>query len=415
MKKIFIFLCLCVFVFPLEAAIQTPTIHSNFELIESVPKDTIYGQPHVRRTQTVWLDMLNEAKKTIDLGAFYLTDAPHSSMDPVIFALKKAAERGVKVRIILDGAFYDQSKPTAQLLEGQPNITIRVLPMNALTGGVMHAKYFVVDDEDSFVGSSNFDWRALDQIHEIGVRIRNRALAQTILQVFNLDWALCETKDVNQHRFLLYKYATTPLVTVENPIVLQHQHELLVIHPAFSPKSLLPMGVDWELKQFVQLMKQAQHQILMQVLVYSPAAGYQQKGYWATLDNAIRAAAGRGVHLKLIVSNWALKKPGIDYLKSLSVIPNVEIKYSLLPLYQHKAIQYARVEHCKYMVIDHNLSWVGTGNWQWGYFYDTRNIAIIIKGSEPNKTLHSIFFRDWFGPYVHPIKASEDYSSVRTH
>jgi len=417
-KRILIFLAILLSFFlliPSFASDNTPNIKSNFELIESVPKDTIFGQPGVRHTQQVWLDMINTAQKTIDIGAFYFSSQPGSAMEPVINAIVKASEHGVKVRIILDGSFYKQSLPSMKTLQNKSNIEIRIIPIKYISGGVMHAKYMIVDNADVFVGSENFDSRALDQVHEIGVRVRNERLASTVLQVFNLDWKLCLTKNIVAYQYLLYKKFEHLPVTVQRPITVKFGDQLISIHPAFSPKNLVPQGLDWEQDQMISLINSARHELLMQVLQYSPAKGYGIKGYWKDLDNAIRAAAGRGVKVKMIVSNWSQKKPAIQFIKSLSLVPNVQIKISTLPPYQGKFIPFSRVEHCKYFVVDNDLSWIGTGNWEWSYFYTTRNIAMIIHGFAVNKLLQDIFNRDWNGPYVSPVDINKNYQPPKTH
>lgn len=36
--------------------------------------------------------------------------------------------------------------------------------MKRLTGGVLHSKFWVVDDKHVYVGSANMDWRSLTQV-----------------------------------------------------------------------------------------------------------------------------------------------------------------------------------------------------------------------------------------------------------
>ena len=57
----------------------------------------------------------------------------------------------------------------------------------------MHAKYFVVDGEEAFVGSQNFDWRALEHIHEMGAHVRVPAFGRALAAVFLEDWDIAET------------------------------------------------------------------------------------------------------------------------------------------------------------------------------------------------------------------------------
>jgi phosphatidylserine/phosphatidylglycerophosphate/cardiolipin synthase-like enzyme len=76
----------------------------------------------------------------------------------------------VKVRIIVDAGMYKTYPETVDWLGMQPNIYVVKYDVKALTGGIQHAKFFIVDGEQVFFGSQNFDWRALSHVHEIGVR-----------------------------------------------------------------------------------------------------------------------------------------------------------------------------------------------------------------------------------------------------
>ena len=272
----------------------------------------------------------------------------------------------------------------------------------------------VVDAQDCFVGSQNFDWKSLQHVHEIGLRVRNTTLAKTILRVFNMDWALCAHHDFATRNRLIFAKSLFN-VSAQRPVQVQYHGKTLLIHPAFSPRNLLPTGLDWEQTQLVNLIHSAHRQVLLQVLQYSPVKSWGQRGYWGALDQAIRRAAARGVHVKFIVSNWNLNKPAISYLKSLSLVPNVRIKFSAIPQYSKGFISYARVEHAKYAVIDNDLIWVGTGNWEWSYFHDTRNLALIVQGTQPNSVLSQIFWRDWKGPYTHYLKVDDKYHAPKTH
>ncbi len=388
--------------------------HALFEIVESVPVETDYGHPETLRTQAAWLDMIQSATTSIDIGAFYFSGEPGEALDPILEAINAAAARGVNVRLVLDEAFRDQSAATVALLTQGEHLVIRYIPMGQLTGGVMHAKYMIVDKHDCFVGSQNFDWKALDHIHEIGVRIKSDAIAHTIDKVFELDWQLAETKNVTTHQQLLFE-PDDGLVSSDMPVIFQEGEQYFTVHPAFSPQGLLPMGVDWEQDELIRLLKKARHHVHAQVLQYSADAGFHRKGYWAALDNALREAAGRGVKIEMIMSDWSMASPSVDYVKSLAIIPNITIKFSTVPAYSGGFLEFARVEHCKYLVIDEDTSWVGTGNWEWSYFNNTRNIAIIAKHKRIARQLTEIFKKGWDSQYVQLVDPNKLYEPPKTH
>lgn len=389
---------------------------TTFQIVESVPEATSYGQPGVPRTGKVWLNMIRGARRSVDIAAFYITNKPGEALAPVMNALVARARAGVMVRILLGRTFYRESRKSIEPLRGIVNLEIRILPVDSLTGGVLHAKYFIVDDNSVFVGSPNWDWRALSQIHEIGVHIINRRFARTFEAVFDFDWHLASHPDLPKAERAAVRPPDFAPVTEGNPVILHDEHgSVAVAFPAFSPPSLVPRWVDNEQPSLVRLIESATHTLRIQVMTISALIHYGPKGYWPAIDNALRDAAARGVKVEIIVANWALRWPMQEYLKSLAVLPNITVKFSALPPAPQGFIPYARVEHCKYAIADRNRAYIGTGNWGWSYFNNTIDASVFFSGNGPVSTLIKIFDRDWDGPYVTTLKPGVHYKPPRNH
>jgi len=82
---------------------------------------------------------------------------------------------------------------------------------------------------------------------------------------------------------------------------------------------------------------------------------------------------------------------------------------STIPEWSGGYISLSRVEHCKMMFIDDSLSWIGSSNWKRDYFYDSRNIAIVVKNSLVNSILSQIFLKSWDGPYSWEVDPEREY------
>lgn len=387
-----------------------------FQIVESVPVATDYGEPGVPRTQQVWLDLIRHAQRRIDIAAFYISNQPGEALQPVLDALIARARSGIAIRILLDATFMKQSQAAYDLLRGQPGIEIRILPVDKLTGGVLHAKYFVVDGQTVFVGSQNWDWRALSQIHEIGAMVRNTRLAHTFEAAFDFDWTLAADPDLPAAvRRAVLPPDFSP-VTAQDPIVIdQPDGKPLVISAAFSPPALLPTWLDREEPTLLRFIDSARHTLDIQVMTLGAFKDYGPKGWWPALDSALRDAAARGVKVRIVVADWALREPMQSYLKSLALMPDIAVKYSALPEAPQGFIPYARVEHCKYAVADGRRSYIGTGNWSWSYFETTVDASLFIAGAAPARTLEAIFERDWMGRYVHMIEPGRLYEAPKIH
>lgn len=400
------------------ASFTAPTVpaSSRFQIVESVPEATVYGEPGVPRTQAVWLRMIRDARKRIDIAAFYISEKPGGPLKPVLDALAARARAGVAVRILMDQTFFKGSAASVDWLRKVPGITIRVLPVDTLTGGVLHAKYMVVDGQHVFVGSQNWDWRALDQIHEIGARIDDRRFAQTFDAAFDFDWRLAGDPDLPKAA----KIAVEPLafapVTAQDPVLLDGKDgDALTAFPAFSPPSLAPRWVTPEQTALAHMIEASRHVLRIQVMTLSAIRHYGPKGWWPAIDTALRDAAARGVQVRIIVADWALREPMQSYLKSLAALPGITVKFSRLPPSPQGFIPYARVEHAKYAVADDRTVCIGTGNWEWSYFNSTVDASVFVHGAGPARTLASIFDRDWNGPYVTTLEPGGHYAPPRNH
>jgi len=377
----------------------------EFELVQSVPAETELGTPGLSQTSDVWLKMINGAKENIDIETFYFANEKNEPLEEILSALKNAAGRNVRVRIIVDSTFYSNNDKSIDELEGIQNITIKKIPFGNIAGGVMHAKYFVVDGDNLFIGSQNMDWRAIKHIHEIGARVKNKNLAAAFLAVFNNDWNLCDgiNSAVNENEF----------VNSMNPVVINSdEFGEIIIYPAFSPLKLNAANMNSEEAELLKIIGETKDSLLIQIYSYSPKAK-NEKNYYDAIDNALRDAASRGVQIKIIFSDWAIRETAIDFIKDLSTVPNIEIKFSTIPQYSGGFIPYSRVEHCKYFVSDNKLSWISTSNWEWGYFYNSRNATLIINNKKINSILAEVFYKDWNGPYTSPVDINKKYEPVK--
>lgn len=409
---------LCTLAFGLLA---TATVHAaktspDFQVVESVPEATIYGQPGVPRTQQVWLRMIHSARHSIDIAAFYISEKPDGPLKPVLDALAARARAGVRVRILIDQTFLKDSTPSLDRLRKVPGIEIRVLPVNKLTGGVLHAKYMVIDGRSVFVGSQNWDWRALTEIHEIGARIVDPRFAKTFDAAFDFDWRLAADPDLPKAAERAMRPPAFAPVTEQDPVLLHDAGgETVTAFPAFSPPAMTPHWVTPEQPALVRMIDGAQHVFRLQVMTLSAIRHYGPRGWWPAIDTALRDAAARGVQVRIIVADWALREPMQSYLKSLAALPGITVKFSHLPPSPQGFIPYARVEHAKYAIADDRSAYIGTGNWEWSYFNNTVDASVFVHGTGPAKTLAAIFDRDWNGPYVTTLKPGTEYEPPRTH
>src|SRR5262249_6278925 len=162
-------------------------------------------------------------------------------------------------------------------------LEIRRLDMHARAGGILHAKYFIVDRAQAYLGSQNFDWRSLTHIQELGVRLRAPAIVATLVDLFETDWALAGGRHAPVR---LHTHASDPY-----PLVVGEGKERMELTPVASPQGWLPDEKLWELPRLVALIDGARKSVRVQLLTY--------RADFDELDAAVCRAAARGVHVEL--------------------------------------------------------------------------------------------------------------------
>jgi phosphatidylserine/phosphatidylglycerophosphate/cardiolipin synthase-like enzyme len=376
--------------------------YDNFEIVESTPIGTSLDNPDIRNAREVWIEMVNGAEHSLDFEEFYISNEPGEQLEGVLNAILQAAERGVRVRFIVDAGMYKTYPGMVDSLGRHRNIAVRIINFRKLAGGIQHSKYFIVDGKEAFFGSQNFDWRALDQIHELGVRVRDIGAVRVYQDVFNLDWGLAEKNDPALiHEFLHHTSYPMPIKLIEG------NGDTVTFLPTASPKVLIPDTTLWDETNIVRLIDNAKGEVLLQFLTYSPLT--YDKGYYPVLNDALLRAAARGVKVKLIVADWEKTPRQVEQLKILAANPNIEVRFSAIPDLPNRYISYARVEHCKYIVTDASACWIGSSNAEKSYFYSTRNVGVVVWNAKIGQLLRRIFMKDWNGPYTELIRQDGEY------
>lgn len=364
------------------------------ELVETTPVETPLDHPEIPDAHAVWREMIDGAQRTVDVAQFYISNAPGSRLELVLQAMEAAAARGVRVRVLVDEGFSKKYPEPLERLGARQGIEVRRFDVGKRMGGVLHAKYFIVDGRDAYLGSQNFDWRSLEHIHEIGVRVRRPEITRALAEVFELDWALAggaEGKPAPAQG------AGAPRFPVE----VREGGQATALTPLFSPKGWLPDEALWDLPRLRGLIDGARRSVVVQLLTHRPKT--RDGAPFPDLDEALRGAGRRGARVRLMVADWG-KRPGtIEGLQRLAEAPGVEVKMVTIPRWSGGFIPFARVAHAKYMVVDGGAAWVGTSNWEADYFTKSRNVGLLVEGGPIAGQLTRVFEELWGGPYAERV------------
>ena len=360
---------------------------SPLELVESAPVETTLDHPEIRDAWQVWPEMIRHATGRIDLAEFYASDEPGSRLTAVIAALQDAAARGVRVRFLAEHGFVKTYPEVLQALSAH-GIEVRIFEVKKVMGGVLHAKYFVVDGREAYLGSQNFDWRSLQHIQELGVRFRQPDAVRALEDIYALDWALA---------------AGAPRPAPASPYQFpQHTRDGAEVTLLASPRGFLPDEKLWDLPALVELIDSARRSVRVQLLTYAEVP---------ELQAALVRAAARGVAVTLLLSDWELRPKTLRELRALD--PRIAVRIFTIPQASAGFIPFARVAHAKYCVVDAARGWVGTSNWEPDYFFKSRNVGLLLDGGQIPPQLEAFFLGNWGSTYAAPFDREREYTAPR--
>ncbi len=144
------------------------------------------------------LNLLGSAKNTIRIQVYqYTTRDPHSPgghWGELDAAIRGAAERGVKVQLLVDSYSLKSGQADLKALSQLKNMEVRIVKIPTWSGGhldfarLIHSKYLTVDGEVSWVGSENWSQNYFTTSRNVGVLVHSRDIAQQLEQVFHQIW-----------------------------------------------------------------------------------------------------------------------------------------------------------------------------------------------------------------------------------
>jgi len=149
------------------------------------PAPVIHYAP-VENLEHADVALIDQAEHNIDLAAYVMTDWP------VMRALIRAAQRGVKVRIYMDGGRIGEREPTPLFREliATPEIEVR---FKRAGSPLMHLKSYQIDGRLLRTGAANFSATGLKrQDNDLGV-IENAEAAAAFKRAFDARFAAGET------------------------------------------------------------------------------------------------------------------------------------------------------------------------------------------------------------------------------
>lgn len=349
---------------------------SNFAqayLVELIPKglEDLRGTPRVAYTEDVLVELTSKTKSSIDLTAMYwaLLADPDSDDEKgftpeeldvmgagtgraLYEALRAAAERGVRIRILQSPGFSDKMQESNLLqADFSDRILIHSVDMGKWYGGggMMHQKVWIFDQQHLYLGSANMDWKSIAQVKEMGVVVEDcpelaadagkyfeawwafAALSPTSVQVFDpvarIDrcvppWSILVPQGQRAPSTLASGKAETAY-NWKAPLSVNLGGERGTVLITGCPQEVLDSGRTWDQQGLVRTIDDARKSICVSVMDFAPVGLYNRQSpgaplgaeggmpydtpvWWSSLFDALLSAVlTRKVYVRLLVSKWA--------------------------------------------------------------------------------------------------------------
>ena len=171
-------------------------------------------------TSSMILEMIEEARVSIDIEQAYITNSSDQQLNPFLDAAVNASRRGVKVRVLLDSYWYnvEDTNDNDEMAALINSISLsESLPLEARCAGLepnnlekIHNKGVIVDLQKVLVSSINWNDNSPNFNREAGIIISDPVAAAYFSSVFEDDWNASSAGEADSADYL--KYAITGVV-----------------------------------------------------------------------------------------------------------------------------------------------------------------------------------------------------------
>ncbi len=306
---------------------------------------------------------------------FYILESC-AFLDKVLLSLVKASHRGVVCKIILDSIgsikFFKTIWPKIMIDAGIELVeSFKFSFLNFIFNRLdlrQHKKFILIDSNITYIGSMNLidsnnfkKYLNLGKWIDLMIKIKGSFLLQIMKLIFSYDWEL-ETGVciLNKNFFLNFKNIYMNKKKKISKII-------QVVNYSFGlPKDLIH-------KSLLNIIFSAKKRLVITTPYFVPTK---------YLLDAIFMIAKKGINVKIIIPN-----KNDSFL--LYLVNNVFLKYLLLKNIQVYIFKNGFL-HTKTILIDHNISIIGSINFDIRSILLNFEIALIIDNISINKRLYNI-------------------------
>ena len=146
------------------------------------------------------LEIINTANETIDIEQMTFDSAWSNDTNPLVTALVNAANRGIRVRVLLNdeeafnrgGTAKPKNTLTIDALNRVQNITAKTANLKAMGVDYIHNKGMVADGNRTLISSINWDQNSITNNREAAVVISSPEVYSHYEALFEHDWTVSQ-------------------------------------------------------------------------------------------------------------------------------------------------------------------------------------------------------------------------------
>ncbi len=177
----------------LSSGNYSPTFNST-EIQGEFEVTPVIGPDTNMKNSTV-LGEIRSAEESIYLQQYYIRDWDGEE-NPYLEAIKEAAKRGVRVKILLDSTWYhqgvggnDEMVDELNDLAEDKSLDLEARSLSDYQGLIKsHNKGMIVDEDSVLVSTINWNENSMRRNRELGVIVENDKIADYYSNVFLNDW-----------------------------------------------------------------------------------------------------------------------------------------------------------------------------------------------------------------------------------
>jgi len=371
-----------------------PVADGTVTIVESAPAEM--NCPKSVDAESGFSALVDNALHELLFESYYIQKGVSEKF---IAALKNAARRGVKIKMLLADIAPADKTLAVELVSEFPGIEVRYIDLrkNRWLYGSVHCKTVIADERYTSCGGTNYSFAGFFENRETSVIIDDKNFAHNMKIIFESDWSMAApgntfagAKSPNAKTY----DAADSVKPAANPFQKPLPCDFLLIEAA--PAELNNPFIHNIQPTLGYLIDRAKENIFMEMDYISDFGG---------VASALERAMARGVSVKLIIEHRSyfdenpLYQPARDSIVRLAKL-GMDIRlFNLSPLGK---VYNRGMMHSKAAVIDGEWIFVGSANISKSGLLYSREAGVIFKSKNVSDALLEIFEKDRINPFCLP-------------